>query len=82
MKNELTKVEMDGNIVARDPKDIADIKTVQELRAKADEKPIGFVDINYKDRLEFLEKNGYDLTRDNFMNAELSVRTVKVKKRK
>jgi len=33
--------------------------------------------INYPDRLEFLEKNGYEITRKNIANVELSTRPPK-----
>lgn len=35
----------------------------------------GAVGVNYNARVEFLQENGYEITRENLMNPDLSVRT-------
>lgn len=34
----------------------------------------GFIGVNYELRVEWLKENGYDVTRENLTNSDLSVR--------
>ena len=77
MSEVIKKIEQEAGIVAYDEKTLKNIKTVEDLRAACDNKPSDFTLFNYPARLEFLEANGYDLTRENFVNVDLSARQPK-----
>lgn len=79
MSKPITDIEIKTGIVARDAKDLPKTTHEQEYIEYALQF-LGsgeFVGVNYPDRVEFLETNGYELTRENLVDASLSVKQEK-----
>lgn len=74
MANDITKLEIDAGIIARDPKRLKDIKTATDLQQDFEANGSEYVGCNYEARAEFLEANGYEITRENLIDGNLSVR--------
>lgn len=71
-KEVITKLERETGFVAIDPKDIPSTEDSGEFMQHALKGR--FVGVNYEDRVKFLKANGYEVTRENLVNRELSVR--------
>lgn len=72
MKNGITDLERKVGVIARNTQSVTKFKTKKELTDNIAINPDEYVPVNYADRLEFLEKNGYTPTRANFINPNLS----------
>ncbi|CAB4152049.1 hypothetical protein UFOVP585_49 [uncultured Caudovirales phage] len=48
--------------------------TLEEFTKIVEDNMSEFVGVHLEDRLEFLKANGYETTRENLINADLSVR--------
>ena len=77
----VTKLEKESGIIARDPnkKLPADVKTPEQLQAYYFENANDFDLVDYEPRVEFLEANGYKVTRENLIDSSLSVKPPKKK---
>lgn len=71
MKNDITKAEKTTNMIARDAKYSRGIRKPEQLQQDALENPTHYVGVTYEERIEFLKKNGYEITRENIINGEL-----------
>lgn len=74
MADLVTNIEKKTGIVAREAKHSADFKTAEQLMQDYTDHPERYVGVSYNDRVAFLEKNGYKLTRQNLINADLSAK--------
>lgn len=78
MKKTFEEWEKSKGFFARNPGDFSSSKTITEeefddlLRTNRD----GFVAVFYKERIEFLNKNGYEVNRENLINSDLSAKPV------
>ena len=45
--------------------------TKEEFKQERRTRPEDFVGVDHKERIEFLERNGYEVTRENMINGEL-----------
>lgn len=71
--------EKDQNVLLNDDSVKLDKKvTVSEFAALAGmgTRDLKFKTVNFQDRTEFLEANGYEVTRENLRNFDLTARNV------
>lgn len=69
-------------IKATDKQLAGDVTEQEFLDAVVDEAGHYPHSLNWDDRTKFLQDNGYDLTRENYINPDLSARPGVVKKKK
>lgn len=75
-KDIVTDIEIESGFVARDPKSLPKITDLEKFIEYAIPLSITgeMVGVNYPDRVEWLEANGYEVTRENLIDASLSVK--------
>ena len=66
-KRIITDIEYEAGRVALDPSRLKGLETVQDLLDDHTENHDAYWGVNYDDRVEFLQKNGYDITRENLV---------------
>lgn len=81
MSEVITKLEKEAAVIAYKPKRLEKFKTVDEVLKDYRENPTEYRGINYDDRVAFLEANGYEVTRKNLIDPELSAKPPKGGKR-
>lgn len=73
--SDITTLEKKAGVIATSKSDLPkDIKKPEDLSKYAIDNPKNLTLVNYDDRVKFLKDNGYEVTRDNLINRELSVR--------
>lgn len=75
-KEIITEVEIKSGFVARNKKLLPKTTDVDEFMEYVIPRidTAEFIGVNYKDRVEWLEANGYELTRANLINPNLSTK--------
>lgn len=76
-KEVITELEKQTGIVAIKAASLKGIKTAEDLQAAAVEQPLDFAQIIVDTRIEFLETNGYKVTRKNLADPNLSAKRSK-----
>lgn len=71
MKKIITDLEKQTGLVAHDPERTKDFKEVEQISDDYFNNPGEYTAVNYDDRVEFLELSGYEITRENLINASL-----------
>jgi len=72
--NDITSIEKKAGIIANSKSDLPKVTNPSDLVAYALDNLDKLHPVNYDDRLKFLLDNGYEPTRSNFINTELSAR--------
>lgn len=68
---EITQLEQDSGFLALDKKTLPKETDLDSFVKHAINNQHEYIGFNYKDRTKFLEDNGYKLTRENYINADL-----------
>lgn len=69
----ISDYEKSHNIIALDRSKYPADKKIDDSFSETVAGNIGdFLGMNHKDRIEFLKKNGYELTHENMVNSDLS----------
>ena len=74
MSDKITEQEKQAGVIAFHQGNLPKVKDADALFAHARKHTNEFGFVNYRDRVEFLEANGYELTRENFIDSNLSVK--------